>query len=171
MNPRLNRPLSLLAATFLCFTMFTANASAFQLQCGTCSGGANADSANGGANCTGESVSITANVSGADCYLVFNQWGSPPYSCKPQDCSAEVTRTWAGLPANSPMEWCTTYTQIPNVQRCWKQPNGSDPSSGASGSGTSILSEVLTCGLTGNFSIETQCGTVATATVECTYDC
>lgn len=171
MNRQLNSLLALLVATLLGSTVPVAKASPLQIQCGTCSGGANADSANGCANCTGESVSITANVSGADCYLVFNQWGSPPYSCKPQDCSAEVTRTWAGLPANTSMEWCTTYTQIPNVQRCWKQPNGSDPSSGSSGAGTSVLSEVLTCGLTGNFSIETQCGTVATATVDCTYDC
>ncbi len=131
------------------------------VQCNTgCQGAGTSDSKNCPSG--GGTVSIAIQVGDGSCKLVF-QPGDPPVSSRSQfsGCSRTVNRTWSGLPANTPMQFCRTYEN--GVEWCI----GPDPSTGPSGGGSNSTTNGMNCNKSDTSSITHSCGASATATATC----
>ena len=147
-------------------------------QCYGCLGGAFVNASAPSANCPGAGVSITVMVHGSDCTIEVIE----PFMirCKPETCTATVTRAWTGVNPGSELDFCVkppassrlcldTDPLTPGVQ---------GPLSG-NGTGSTTIETFTGCGDgTWRYSITAECGgsgsgasLTATAAVTCDPNC
>lgn len=136
-------------------------------ECEGCLGVGGAGAANGAGACAGEMVQISVTVSTVQCYVVaVEPLGIECYGDFP--CEATVVRNWSGLPPNSGIEMCFSWSNSGGeYSRCIKP----EPSSGAGGSGQDTKDVPLPCGNSSTYSITSACGTSATASAVCENHC
>lgn len=131
------------------------------INCEGCVGGAFSGSNSNSATCPGAVLAISVAVADGMCEGEVNY---PPggEQCIAGPCHAVVTRSWAGLPANSTINICHEYG---GVKRCINPP----PNSGPSGSGSDTKQYDISCSATSwTWILESPgCGFQATASGGC----
>src|SRR5262245_1809482 len=128
------------------------------VQCHGCDGSGTSDSDNCG---TGTSVSIEILCEDGTCTPVVYSGDPPIHGCGPSPCTRTVTRTWSGLPPNTPLQFCRTFDN--GVKWCIDPP----PSTGPNGSDDDTTVNGMNCNKADSSSIEHSCGASATAYAVC----